>query len=208
MPELAINVWNAHVTASKLWGNPYAKPLSDLRKVLRGDQVPAEMADAFDVLSERWRKDFSLDPRLVGAWSFEAKDGHQHQLICEMRLPDGVHALVPPPTEKRIAIGGQFLDEVRTRLEGASYLSFPVENHRAMIGSDGFVTIHSKMPTALQLFAEGRLSRIGGAPVEVMVDGRKLRTMVLSEIRCITNHGHYDVVELVFRPAIPGAIDA
>jgi len=108
--------------------------------------------------------------------------------------------------EKRIAIGGQFLDEVKIRLDATSYLSFPVENHRGVVGSDGFATIHARMPTALQLFAEGRLPPAGGPPVEVIVGGKPLGPMLLSEVRCVSNGGHHDVAELVFRPAIAGAL--
>jgi hypothetical protein len=40
------------------------------------------------------------------------------------------------------------------------------------------------MPSALQLFAEGRLPRVDGDPVEVAIGGRKLGSMVLTEVRC------------------------
>lgn len=187
--ELAIRVWNAHVTASQLWGDPKPKALSDLRKEVCGNGASSEQTKAFELLSARWRKEFNLDPRLVGSWSFEGKEDGRHQLVCEMTLPEGVEAEVPPPMEKRIAIGGQFLDEVKIRLDTTSYLSFPVQNHRGLVGSDGCATIHAKMPTALQLFAEGRLPPVGGAPVDVMVGGKPLGAMVLSGVRCIRQNG-------------------
>lgn len=206
--DLVVNVWNAHVAASQLWGVPRPKALSDLRKAMSEKQASPELADAFEVLSSRWRKEFSLDPRLVGAWSLQVKEAGGHQLVCELALPDGVEAEVPPPLEKRIAIGGRFLDEVKIRLDATSYLSFPVQNHRGLVGSDGSATIHAKMPTALQLFAEGRLPQVGGGSVEVVVGGKPLGPMVLSEVRCVSNGGHHDVAELVFRPATESDADA
>jgi len=205
--DLAVSVWNAHVAASPLWGDPRPKALSDLRKAMCAKRAPPELTDAFEVLSARWRKELSLDPRLVGAWSLEVKETGGHRLVCEMALPDGVEAQIPPPAEKRIAIGGQFLDEAKIRLDATSYLSFPVQSHRGLVDSNGIATIHAKMPTVLQLFAEGRIPPVGGTPVEVMVGGKPLGAMVLSGVRCISNGGHHDVAELVFRPATADASD-
>ena len=115
-----------------------------------------------------------IDPRLVGDWSLEMNKDGQYQLVCKTTLLDGIEAEVAPPAEKRIAIGGKFLDEVRIRLDRTSYLGFPVENHRAEIATDGTAMIWVKMPTAIQLFAEGRLTPIGGAPVQVMIGGKEL----------------------------------
>lgn len=206
--DLSVNVWNAHVLGSQLWGCPRPKALSDLRKAMCAKGAADGLADVFEGLSARWRKEFSLDPRLVGEWSLEVNEDGGHQLVCEMTLPDGVEAEIPPPVEKRIAIGGQFLDEVKIRVGATSYLAFPVQNHRARVGSDGIATIHARMPTALQLFAEGRLPHVGGAPVEVMVGGKPLGPMVLCEVRCLSNGGRDDVAELVFRPATASAAQA
>ncbi|MCA9598178.1 MAG: hypothetical protein KC776_32925, partial [Myxococcales bacterium] len=41
------------------------------------------------------------------------------------------------------------------------------------------------------------------ASVEIMIQGRRLDAMVLSEIRCNDRSGFYDVALLVFRPAPP-----
>ena len=112
-----------------------------------------------------------------------------------------MQAEVPPPIEKRIAIGGKFLDEVLIAQGRNAYLSFPVERHRGVIGDDGAVTVHAMMPSALQLFAEGCLPRIGGAPVEVVVGGRKLGLMVLSELHCGGENYRHDVAILVFKHA-------
>jgi hypothetical protein len=158
----------------------------------------------FDLLSARWRADFDLDPRLVGAWSYVAADGGEHRLVCEVVLPDGVEAEVPPAANKRIAIGGAFLDEVRIRQDATSYLGFPVERHRGAVGSDGRATIYAQMPTVVQLFADGRLPRIGGFPVEVALGLQNLGPMILTEVRCGGELGRNDVAVLLFRPATAG----
>lgn len=115
-------------------------------------------------------------------------------------LPEGVEAHVPPPAEKRIAIGGKYLDEVRIRQGGTSHLSFPVEHHHGEIGSDGVATIQAKIPAVVQLFAEGVLKPVGGASVEVTVGAKKLGPMRLAELRCTGHGGLHDVAVLVFRP--------
>jgi hypothetical protein len=148
-----------------------------------------------------WRTAFTFDPRLVGEWSFEASRPVGDRLVCATSLPEGVVAYVPPPAEKRIAIGGKFLDEVSIRQSATSFLSFPVGNHRGEIGGDGAVTIHAKMPTIVELFAEGALTPVGGAPMEIMVAGKKLGPMVLAEVRCTGGGGLHDVAILVFRRA-------
>lgn len=199
--EAAINVWNAQVLASPFWGKPDPRPLAALREAMCGRQAPPGLADTFELLSARWRAEHSLDPRLVGAWSLEATGPDPHELVCETRLPAGVEAEVPPPAEQRVAIGGRFLDEIRVRMGATSLLSFPVENHRGEIGGDGVVTIHTTLPTVVGLFAEGLLMPIGGTPVDVMVGGKRLGAMVLSEVRCTGHGGHHDVAVLVFRRA-------
>lgn len=200
--ELAVNLWNAHVTASLYWGDPRPRPLAALRKAMRGN----ELAATFEQLSARWRNEFVLDPRLVGEWSFDASDDGRHHLVCAMALPAAVEAHVPPPAEKRIAIGGKFLDEVRIRQTATSNLSFPVESHRGSVGADGVVTIYAKMPTIVQLFAEGLLTRLGGTPVDVMVGGKNLGSMVLSQLGCTGDGGHHDIAVLVFRRATPETV--
>lgn len=165
-----------------------------------------ETKDVFQLLSDRWRNEFMCDPRLVGTWSYDVTEDGAHRLRCETRLPDGIEAQVPPPIEKRISIGGAFLDEVRIRLGPTSSLSFPVENHRGQIGVDGVATIRAQMPTVAQLFAEGRLTAIGGRPVEVKIGATDLGLMVLRELQCGGDSGRNDVAVLVFARAV-GRID-
>ncbi len=122
-------------------------------------------------------------------------------------LPGGVVAHVPPPAEKRIVVGGKFLDEVRIRQGRSSFLSFPVNQHRGAVGDDGVATIYAKMPTVVALFAEGLLSPVGGPPTEVIVGRKRLGPMVLKEVACLAEGGHNDVALLVFHP-VPVAVDA
>lgn len=204
--ELAITFWNAKAKASRFWGDPRPKQHNDLTRKMTGKKASAEDAEAFELLSERWRdKEIAFDPRLVGDWSLEVGDNGAPRLSCEMELPDGVEAHVPPPIEKRVAIGGKFLDETQIRTTATTYLSFPVEAHRGVVGDDGTVTVRTKMPTAVALLAQGLLPPIGGAAVGLMVQGKTLDAMVLSEIACDANGGHNDIAVLVFKPVSPSA---
>jgi hypothetical protein len=198
--DLAIAFWNASVRASKLWEHPRVKELNELRRRMRGRQATRDDAAIFDLLTE-CRRSHWLDPRLVERWTYDTDDAGARRLLCSVGLPDGVEAEVPPPIEKRIAIGGRFLDEVLIAQGGNTYASFPVEQHRGVIGDDGTVTVHAMMPSALQLFAEGRLPRVDGGPVEVVVGGRKLGPMILAEIRCGGENYRHDVAVLVFKQA-------
>jgi hypothetical protein len=124
--ELAVNLWNARVAASKLWGRPSSKAMRELRAAMR--EMPEGLA-RFDALSDRWTKEFSWDPRLVGSWALETGEDGGLRLACDMALPDGVDAHVDPPAQKRIAIGGRFLDETRIPLGANTALGFTVADH-------------------------------------------------------------------------------
>ncbi len=194
---LAIEVWNAHVSASELWGAPRPKDLTALRRRARSKQAPAGLAESFERTSARWREEFMFDPRLVGSWSLDATPASLH---CETALPEGVEAIVPPPLEQRVRIGGKFLDEVSIALTANSFLSHPVEAHRAEQASDGVVTIWTKMTTAVALFAEGLLTPMGGGPVDVMVAGKAVGPMVLTAVRCADAVARREDVVFVLRP--------
>jgi hypothetical protein len=198
--DLAVTFWNASVLASKHWEHPRVKELNELRKRMRGRQATRDDAAIFDLLTERWRPHW-LDPRLIESWTYDTDDRDARRLVCSVGLPDGVRAAVPPPIEHRIAIGGKYLDDVRMALGGNMYLSFPVEQHRGVVDGDGTATVYAMMPAALQLFAEGRLPRLRGDPVEVVIGGRKLGPMVLAEIGCSGENYRHDVAVLVFKPA-------
>lgn len=198
--EWAVKLWNAQLAASKLWVEPRPQALNDQRTAMGGSPPPFGVEGAFELLSARWKQNFALEPRSVGAWSLDVDGNGKLRLVCEMTLPDGYEAEVPPPAEKRIAIGGRFLDETSIRLDATSLMSFPVEQHRFVVSADGTVTIFAKMPTALQLFAEGTLPRIGGEPVQVSFGGRAPSSMVLAEVRRGGQFGYNDVAVLEFRP--------
>jgi hypothetical protein len=197
---LVVTFWNASVLASKRWEYPRVKELNELKKRMRGRHASRDDAATFDLLTARWREHW-LDPRLVESWTYEADAAGVQHLACTVVLPDGVQAEVPPPAEKRVAIGGRFLDEARISQGGHTSLGFPVDRHRGVVGEDGTATVYAMMPSALQLFAEGRLPRVGGPPVEVAIGGRKLESMVLTEVRCGGENYRHDVAVLVFRPA-------
>lgn len=172
---------------------------------MRGRQATPGDAATFDLPSERWREHW-LDPRLVESWTYDAIAAGARRLVRTTGFPDGVEAEVPAPIDKRIAIGGRFLDAVRIAHDGAS-LSFPVDRHRGVVGQDGTVTVHAMMPSALQPFAEGRLPRVGSDPPDVVVGvgERKLGPMVLAEVGRGGENLQHDIAGLVFKPVTSGA---
>lgn len=192
---LVVSFWNASVRASKRWERRRVKELSDLKKRVRGRSCHG--LPMFDVLAERFQPHW-LDPRLVEGWSYDEDAAGARRLTCTVGLPDGVRAEVPPPIDKRIAIGGVFLDEVRIRVAGNSSLLFPCARHSGVVAEDGTATVHAMMPAALQLFAEGRLQPVGGPAVDVNVGGRALGPMFLVEVRSAGER--HDVATLVFKP--------
>lgn len=197
--ELAVRFWNASVLASRRWERPRPKELAALRSSMLGPQAPRDGAETFDRLAQAFRAQW-LDPRLVAEWSYDADLAGEPRLRCVMGLPDGVRAKLAPPAEQRVAIGGVFLDDVAIPLDAGTKLLFPVERHRGVLGDDGAVTVHAMMPTALQLFADGRLPPVGGGPVAVSIAGRSPISMVLTALRCGDDHLRHDVAILTFEP--------
>jgi hypothetical protein len=61
------------------------------------------------------------------------------------------------------------------------------------------------MPSALELFAEGRLPPVGRGQVAVVIGGRRLGPMVLAAVQCGGEDLRHDVAILVFKPAPPTA---
>jgi hypothetical protein len=195
-----VDLWNALQLASPRWNRRKPKALAALRTAQRGRQASPAARARFDMLTERWRREFDLDPRLVASWTYELDAHGQPRLTCAMALPDGVEADVPPPIERRVAIAGQFLDEVRIRLGPGQAVGFGVESHRGVVTADGGATVHAMMPAALQLFAAGHLPAVGGPPVTVAIGGRDLGPLVLAAVKCGGEGGRYDVAVLEFRP--------
>ena len=110
--DLSVTFWNASVLASKRWEYRRVKELNALKKRMREPTASREDAATFDLLTERWREHW-LDPRLVERWTYESDAAGVPRLVCTMGLPEGVRAEAPAPPEKRVAIGGNFLDESR-----------------------------------------------------------------------------------------------
>lgn len=121
---LAVTFWNASVLASKRWEYPRVKEMNELKKRMRGRGAAREDAATFDLLAERWRQHW-LDPRLVESWTYEPDGAGVPRLVCTIGLPEGVRAEVFPPAEKRVAIGGKFLDEVQISEGGNMSFKLP-----------------------------------------------------------------------------------
>jgi len=187
------------VLASRYWEYPRVKELNELKKRMRGRQASRDDAALFDLLTERFRPHW-LDPRLVENWTYQLDATGSRRLLCEVGLPEGVKVEVPPPMEKRIAIGGKYLDDVRIAQSKNMFVSFPVDRHKGTISEDGTVTVHAMMPTALQLLAEGVLPAVGTRAVNVTVAGRELGPVVLAEVCCGGESLRNDVAILVFKP--------
>lgn len=204
--EQTIAFWNAQARASKCWGPARPKALNALKRRMTGKQASAADAEAFELLSERWRAaELAFDPRRIGEWSLELGDDGTPRLRCELELPEGVVLELPPPIETRVVIGGRFLDETRIRVPGPprtiTFLGSSPAHHEATVQEDGTVIVRTRMTTAVVLLAKGALPPIGGASVGLIVQGRRLDDMVLSEVRCDPNGGRNDVAVLFFAPA-------
>lgn len=198
---LAIAFWNAKARAAEVWGPVESEPLAELQERMTGEVATAEDSEAFALLAARWREEqLAFDPRLVGEWSLDIGAGGELGLSCAMELPPGVEAEVPPPLEERIAIGGQFLDEVQLPMASRMSLLFPRKRHTAMLGEGGTLTLRTPMPVAVVLLADGVLPPKGGAPVEVLVHGENLGPMVLREVSCSGDGGRESIAALVFEP--------
>jgi hypothetical protein len=197
---LTVRFWNASVLASQRWNSPSPTARNEHRKLMRSGQIAHGDAATFDELARGWREHW-LDPRLVESWTYDTDEVGVGRLMCTAALPEGVKAEQSPPIEKRIGIAGRFLDEVRVAQGGNAFVGFPAERHRSVLDDDGTATIYAMMPTALQLFAEGRLPRVGGEAIELLVGGRGLGPMVLVELRCGGDNLGFNVAVLVFKPA-------
>jgi hypothetical protein len=92
------------------------------------------------------------------SWTYETYGGGVPRLLCAKGLPEGVRAEVPPPAEKRVAVGGKFLDEVQISQGGNTSLNFPVDRHRGVVGEDGTATVYAMMPLGLEAVRGGALA--------------------------------------------------
>ena len=202
--ELAITFLNAKCKASIFWDDPRPKQLNDLTRKMTGKKAAQRDVEAFELLTERWQElELAFDPRLVGDWFLDSDDIGSPRLSCEVELPDGVEFEIPPALEDRVCINGRFLDKIQLRLTENSLLSFPLEEHRGVLSGDGIVTVRTKLPTVVALFAEGVLPPKGAGGIRIMVQGEEHAPMILDEISCAEIGGRYERAVLVFKPESP-----
>jgi hypothetical protein len=86
--ELVVTVWNAHVLAMPVWGEPAY--LADLRKALCEEEMDRLLPDltvVLDQLDRRRAEYFADDFRAVGNWDLipDGKGGMSFQ--CDARRP-------------------------------------------------------------------------------------------------------------------------
>lgn len=83
--NLVITVWNAHVMAMPVWGQPHL--LEQLDAILRAPATPPQMIEACHALAARRRERFANDPRAVGEWDVRLDAHGRVRLHCDARLP-------------------------------------------------------------------------------------------------------------------------
>ncbi len=83
--SLVITVWNAHVMAMPVWGQPQV--LAQLAQLLRGPAAPPQMTEACHTLALRRRQHFADDVRAVGGWELRRDACGRARLHCEARVP-------------------------------------------------------------------------------------------------------------------------
>ena len=103
----------------------------------------------------------------------------------------------------RIAIGGQYLDEVRIRCAERhpyplSYLTFPAHRHWARV-EDKRVTVCAQAAVVVQLFADGILPAVDGRDVVIEVDGDKIGPCLLEAVESGERNGLDDIIVLRFQ---------
>jgi hypothetical protein len=112
-------------------------------------------------------------------------------------------------SQVRIAIGGRYLDEVRTPLARsdvpgcASFLSFPAHRHAARVEA-GQVLVSAQAQTVVKLFADGVLPPIGGRAVTLTVGRRQLGPCLLDAVEAGGASRLETTVVLHFHRAIEG----
>lgn len=82
---LVITVWNAHVLAMPVWGQPQA--LEQLDQILRGSAAPPQIIEACHALALRRRERFANDVRAVGEWDLRLDAHARMRLHCDARIP-------------------------------------------------------------------------------------------------------------------------
>ena len=87
---IVITVWNAHVMAMPVWGQPQL--LDQLGELLGSPSAPAQLIDTYAELAARRQQRFAEDPRAVGEWSVTIDQQGRVRLHCDARVPP---ALMP-----------------------------------------------------------------------------------------------------------------
>ena len=83
--NLVITVWNAHVVAMPVWGQP--EVLEQLEEVLRAPGTAPEMIAACADLAARRQQHFANDPRAIGEWRVAFDNRGRARLHCDARVP-------------------------------------------------------------------------------------------------------------------------
>ena len=83
--SLVITVWNAHVMAMPVWGNPEA--LKQLEEILRAPGTAPQMIAACADLATRRQQHFANDPRAVAEWRVAVDNRGHARLHCDARVP-------------------------------------------------------------------------------------------------------------------------
>ena len=201
--DLTVTVWNALVRAGPYWQRP--GELNALRRKARARDGDPALRRALAEIEPLFRAHPEFDPRVVRSWFFVKNTSGAPEFVCDPELPPRAEVWTPPPAEKRVAIGGRYLDEVRVRITATSYRAFTVADHSGAVAPDGVATIRTPLATALGLFAEGALRPVGGDPVTVRVGTRDLGHMVLRDVLLVDVMTGSPGAALVFAPIVAGS---
>lgn len=90
---IVIMVWNAHVMAMPVWGQPQL--LEELGKLLLTPGAARELIDTCAELAERRKQHFADDPRAVGEWKVEFDHARRVRLHCDARIPPSIDPRKP-----------------------------------------------------------------------------------------------------------------
>lgn len=90
---IVIMVWNAHVTAMPVWGQPQL--LEQLGKLLLNPGAAPQLIDTCKKLAARRHEHFADDPRAVGEWKVEFDHAGRVRLHCDARIPPSIDPRKP-----------------------------------------------------------------------------------------------------------------
>ena len=109
--SLVIAVWNAHVLAMPLWGQP--EVLAETRERLAGPTAPPELRMMFEALTVERLTRFADMPLLVGEWSVRELPDAQFSFSCTGHLP---RPRTGPDADPASSAGPRSLSLVESRL--------------------------------------------------------------------------------------------